>query len=85
MRAAALAAAAVSPPWLQRPPRGGAGPLSFRPASVRSWAGGVGEGGGPGPLTPPPDGRGGAAWRFWPWGASRQLGGRTLPLSPSTL
>ena len=35
-RAAAPAAAAVSPPWLQRPPRGGAGPLSLWPASVRS-------------------------------------------------
>ena len=34
-RAAALAAAAVSPPWVQRP-------LSLWPASVRSWAGGGG-------------------------------------------
>ena len=41
-RAAALAAAAVSPPWVRPPPRGGAGPLSLRSAFVRSWAGGGG-------------------------------------------
>ena len=83
-RAAALAAAVVSPPpRVQRPLRGGAGPLSLRPASVRPWAGG--GGGSPGPLTPPPDGRGGVAWWFWPRGASCRLGGRNLPLPPYTL
>ena len=61
------------PPWVQGPPRWGAGPLSLRQASVRSWAG---------PLTPPPDGRGGAVWRFRPREASRRLGGRTLPPTP---
>ena len=36
------------PLWVQRPPRGGAGPPSLWSASVRSWAGGGrgGEGGG---------------------------------------
>ena len=34
------------PPRVQRPPRGGAWPLSLRPASVRPWAGGGGGEGG---------------------------------------
>ena len=46
-RATALAEAVVSPPWVQRATRGDAGPLSLRPASVRSWAGGGRRGGGP--------------------------------------
>ena len=52
--------------------------------------GGVGGRGGspqspPGPVAPPPDGRGGAARWFRSGGASRRLGGRTLPPPPSTL
>ena len=61
-RAAALAAALASPPWVQRPHRQGAGPPSLRPASGRSRAGGEGgEGGGGGwegggvPRSPPLD------------------------------
>ena len=86
-RAAALASAVVSSPRVQRPSWGGAGPLSLRPVSVRPWAGGGagGEQGSPDPLTPPRVGPAGAAWWFWPWGASCRLGGRTLPLPPSTL
>ena len=97
-RAAALAAAVACPPWVPRPPRGAAGPPSPRPASGRPRAGGGGERGGggvkgrgaspqspPGPLAPPPDGLGGAAWWFWSRGAIRRLGGRTLPPPPSTL
>ena len=59
--------------------------LSGRPPAVHGLGRGGDWGGSPGPLTPPPDGRGGAAWWFWPWGASRRLEGRTLPLPPSTL
>ena len=73
-------------PWVQRPPRGGAGPLSLRSASVRSWAGGGGGERG-GPLVPcrrPPRPRGGGL-AFRPRGASCQLGGRTLLPLPSTL
>ena len=81
-RAAAFAAAAASPPGVQRPLRGGAGPPSLWSAPGRPRAGGGGrEGGGragggsplspPGPLAPPPDGRGGAAWWFRSRGASR--------------
>ena len=47
---------------------------------------GGGERGGPsGPLTPPPNGRGEAAWRFRPRGASRRPGGAhssPAPLQP---
>ena len=61
---------------------GSPGALGARPRLGR----GGGERGGPsGPLTPPPDGRGEAAWRFRPRGASRRLGGRGLPPPPSTL
>ena len=86
-RAAALAAAAVLPPLGAAASSWGCGaavsPVGLRPLLGR---GGGGERGGPsGPLTPPPDGCGEAAWRFRPRGASRRLGGRTLPPPPSTL
>ena len=84
-RAAALAAAAPPPPWVQLPPQGVRGCcLSGQPPSALRRGGGV-RGGPPGPLTPPPDDREGAAWRCPTWGASRRLGGRTLPPPPSTL
>ena len=74
------------PPGCSCPPGGVRGRcLSGRPPAVHGLGRGGEWGGSPGPLTPPPDGRGGAAWWFWPWGASRQLEGRTLPLPPSTL
>ena len=41
-----LAAAAVSPPRVPRPPWGDAGPLSLRLASIHPWAGGGGGEGG---------------------------------------
>ena len=47
-RAAALAAAVASPPWVPRASRGGAGPPPLRPASGRLQAGGGGRGGGRG-------------------------------------
>ena len=81
-RVAPFAAAAASPYWVQRPLRGGAGPQPLWPASGRPRTGGGGgevggEGWGgsplspPGPLAPPPDGRGGAALWFRSRGASR--------------
>ena len=97
-RAAALAAAVVSPPWVPRPFQGGFGPAAslagLRPSAGR-WGGGGegGEGGGegdspqspPGPLASPPGGRGGAAWWFRSRGAGCGRGGRTLPPPPSAL
>ena len=87
------------PPLGAAAPPGGCG-AAVSPAGLRpptGWWGGGERGGGrvggrgdspqspPGPLAPPPDGRGGAARWFQSRGASRRLGGRTLPPPPSTL
>ena len=59
---------------------------SLPPSALGPEGGGGGRGGGP--LVPwrrPPDGQGGAAWRFRPRGASSRLGGGTLPPPLSTL
>ena len=83
--AAALAAADVSPPLGAVASPSGCGadvsPLGLRPLLGR----GGGRGEPSGPLTPDPDGRGEAVRRFRPRGASRRLGGRTLPPPPSAL
>ena len=81
-RVAGFAPAVASLPCVQLPLQGGAGPQSLWPASGRPRAGGgrrEGGGGGreggsplspPGPLAPPADGRGAAAWWFRSRGAS---------------
>ena len=65
-------------PRVHQPLRGGCG-AAVSSVCLRPLLGLGGRGGGWGgpsaPLAPPPDGRGGAAWR---------LGGRTLPPPPST-
>ena len=94
-RAPALAAAVAPPPLgaaaLSGRVRGRC--LPGRPLAARGPGGGGGEGGGggvgvprspsPGPLAPPLGGRGGAAWWVRSRGASRRIGGRTLPPPPS--
>ena len=94
-RVAAFAAAVASPPWVQRPLRGGAGPPSLWPASGRLRAGGGGgrrgEGSGGGgfsrcpPLAPwprPPTAAEGRPGGSGPGGPAADWGGRALPSPP---
>ena len=75
-------------PRVQRPLRGGCGAavssVCLRPLLGLSGRGGGSGGGASGPLAPPPDGRGGGGMAVPAPGASHRLGGRTLPLPPST-
>ena len=70
------------PPQVQRPLRGGCGApvLSACLRPLLGLRGGEGERGGPsGPLAPPPDGRGGMAWRLRPRGPAVGWGVALFP------
>ena len=87
-RAGACLGRGASAPRVQRPLQGGCGAANswvcLRPLLGLSGRGGGEWGGAFGPLAPPPDGRGGGGMAVPAPGASRQLGGRTLPPPPST-
>ena len=84
-RAGACLGRGAPSPRVQRPLRGGCGAavssVCLRP--LLGLRGGGGEWGGPsGPLAPPPDGRGGAAWRSRPRGPAIGWGVAPFPHPP---
>ena len=86
-RAGACLGRGAPSPRVQRPPQGGCGAavssVCLRPLLGLRGRGGGGEWGGPsGPLAPPPDGRGGAAWRSRPRGPAVGRGVALFPRPP---